>query len=101
MVKNNFDAWRRSMMSQRQVAAEMHYHKVSDVNWHQVSHLLRTLCVRFVEGHHKPITLSLSLDMVETLLSFVDEMQFAYIHPRSSSAKFLARNLTPALPLTK
>lgn len=101
MVKNNFDAWRQSMMSRHQVAAEMHYHKVSDVNWHQVSHLLRTLCVRFVEGHHKPITLNLSSDLVESLLSFVDEMQFAYIHPRSSSAKFLARNLTPALPLTK
>lgn len=101
MVKNNFDAWRRSMMSQHQVEAEMHYHKVSDVNWHQVSHLLRTLCVRFVEGHHKPVTLNLSSDLVESLLSFVDEMQFAYIHPRSSSAKFLARNLTSAIPFTK
>lgn len=64
-----------------------HYHKVDTFLWFYVSGILRRLIVRAVEDSPLGCGASLSLPEADALLQFLDEMQFAYMHPRSTSRR--------------
>lgn len=84
---HNFESWRTATQSAHKPAGVSHYHLCSDTTFFEVASLLQALCVSFVDK--KQITLSPCL--VDTVLQFLDEMQYAYMHPRSTSARFAFR----------
>lgn len=74
--------------------SRMHFHKCEDAVLIVVFNILKALLRQRVNSGSNSITLSVSDDDFDTLLDFLDEMSFAYMHPRSTSARFsmLAEN---------
>lgn len=84
---HNFESWRNATQNAHKPSGLAHFHLCSDSAFFDVSKLLRSLCVSYVEKQQ----IQLSQDIINSCLCFLDEMQFAYIHPRSTSAKFACR----------
>lgn len=76
-------------MRQYDSGQAMHYHRCSDAVWFAVRDLLTTLCTSYVNLRQSEVSVSFSRRHVEDLFVFVNEMDLAYIHPRSDSAKFI------------
>lgn len=64
-----------------------HFHRVDTFLWFDVVRCLQRLCVSSMEcsGHHGRAPLSLS--EVDLMLDFIHQMEFAYVHPRRTSAR--------------
>lgn len=94
---HNFESWRTATEATYKDGKLRHYHRVQDDVWRSVRNLLqRLLCMR-IDGN-APGCLSLDDEACNALLVFLDEMQLAYIHPRSTSAKFYFETKKKALP---
>jgi hypothetical protein len=87
---HNFESWRQA----KQAAFvdnfhDMHYHRCSDTTYRLVSSLLQHLLSAWVKSYHAPVSVRFSQEQAELMFAFLDQMQLAYIHPRSSSHRFL------------
>ena len=61
-----------------------HFHAVTDGVWFDVSHFLRSILRRRVEGQQRQ-TIEIDSSRFETLLDFVSQMSFSYRSPRRDS----------------
>lgn len=87
---HNFESWRKAKQKRFEpYEFEMHYHKCADSCYKFVAALLQSLVSNFVSSQHRPQVVQLSVEHAQILLDFLEQMQFAYIHPRSTSARYL------------
>lgn len=86
----DFHKWRLQQMQRFSAeTAEMHFHKCADSSYRHAAKLLKAILVQMVECPGEPIILNPEAISGDLLLDFLDEMDFAYIHPRSSSHHFI------------
>lgn len=99
MVKT-FDSWRNAQMSRfAPFACTMRYHRIDADSASVIVQLLRSLLKARLSSGKNVVTLSLSDDVYDAFLLFLDEFRYAYIHPRSTSAKFdFVKQLKTACP---
>lgn len=101
-MANNFDSWRKAKMASLDKEPS-HYHRVATSTWLTVRAFLSTLLITRVEKQAHRFPVSLSDEEANALLTFLDEMRFGYIHPRSTSARMdFSREAacSSAIPLT-
>ena len=84
-----YETWRKQKQSLYDCDGLTHYHRVSDSLLRDVSILLRSLLLHYVDAGTRPLTLCLSYDQANSIFLFLDEMQCAYLHPRSTSARMM------------
>lgn len=85
---SEFQSWRKVKQSAFDSYINMHYHKVSDECYFVVRDLLQSLLRARVELGGT-FVVSMTDEGCRSVLDFLNQMQLAYIHPRSTSAKFL------------
>jgi len=83
-----FNSWRKRQQERFATCSSMHYHRVDDSCYLVVVHLLRYLLTSRIDSQSKAVLVNLSDELANTLLDFLDQMEYAYMHPRSTSAKF-------------
>lgn len=89
----NFSEWRNATM-QSAKSADMHYHLCDDGAWMDVSKFLRGFLQKRVNQGQNRFSIKLTDEFAEILLLFLTQMETAYMHPRSTSARILFRNLS-------
>ena len=83
----SFDQWRKAHEARFADITTMHYHRVDTVLWLDFSrYLLDMQRQRPYAG--KALTVRFPLAFFDQLDAFLDQMRFAYIHPRSTSARY-------------
>lgn len=86
----NFESWRQRKMSYfAHFDGEMHFHRCSDYTYGCVAHFLQSLLAYRVQHGSPQVNVTISEEFANAALSFLDEMKFGYIHPRSTSHKML------------
>lgn len=97
---HNFESWRKATEERYKSFALAHYHKVDDELAFSVLNLLRQIVIRRVDkGEH--VSIHISEEQAQIIVDFLDQMNLAYIHPRSSSARYeMMRSLSSAKPST-
>ena len=97
---HNFESWRKATEERYQSFALAHYHKVDDELCFSVLNLLRQVVIKRVDkGEH--VSIHISEEQAQCIVDFLDQMNLAYIHPRSSSARYeMMRSLSSAKPST-
>lgn len=90
---HNFESWRKS--TQSKYTALAHFHKVEDQVSFPVIKFIQQLIVARVNVGTK-ITITLDESTTQSLLSFCEQFTHAYIHPRSTSAKYAMFSSSPA-----
>lgn len=64
-----------------------HYHRVDTFLWYDVVRTIQRLCVSSMECAAAEGGAPLTLSEVDLMLDFLHQMEFAYVHPRRSSAR--------------
>lgn len=102
-MNKNFEKWRKAIVESYPTQSEMHFHRCSDVNFLFVRDVLAQMLSKYVDEGQRKFIVTLSPEQIQIIFSFLDEMQFSYIHPRSTSARvhFSQLKKTSAYPLTK
>lgn len=97
---HNFESWRKATEERYKSFALAHYHKVDDELAFSVLNLLRQIVIKRVDkGEH--VSIHISEEQAQIIVDFLDQMNLAYIHPRSSSARYeMMRSLSSAKPST-
>lgn len=97
---HNFESWRKATEERYKSFALAHYHKVDDELAFSVLNLLRQIVIRRVDkGEH--VSIHISEEQAQCIVDFLDQMNLAYIHPRSYSARYeMMRRLSSAKPTT-
>lgn len=90
----NFESWRNAKMASFEDGRICHYHRVADCVWWEIENFLQCLVRCRIDTFSKVYAVQLSDEFCNTLLAFLEEMEFSYIHPRSTSAriKFIHSN---------
>lgn len=84
----NFESWRKAKMERHANRASlMHYHRISDDVYRSVRNFIEHCLCRRVDKGKDRISVLLPEDIANTLMDFLDETKFAYIHPRSTSGR--------------
>lgn len=97
---NNFESWRKATEERYKSFALAHYHKVDDELAFSVLNLLRQIVIKRVDKGAN-VSIHISEEQAQCIVDFLDQMNLAYIHPRSSSARYeMMRNLSSAKPST-
>lgn len=101
-MQNNFHRWREAKQASFTSIPDMHFHKCSDIHFGVVRDLLQTIVSCYVSHGQRKFVLQPSEFDINCFLLFLDEMQFAYIHPRSTSARvaYVRTFKSSATPLT-
>ena len=94
---HTFETWRAAKMTAAQGATLSHYHLVEDCVLRDVNAFLKALLVRRAEIGDCPISVRLSESLCDSILLFFDQMRYAYMHPRSDSARYLFAREAPSL----
>lgn len=84
-----YETWRKQKQSLYDCGDLTHFHRVSDCLLRDVSNLLRYLLRHYVDAGTRPLTLCLDYNQANSIFLFLDEMQCAYLHPRSTSARIM------------
>lgn len=85
----NFEAWRRAKQKQFADGQLRHYHRCTDCSYYLVREILQKICSKWVGEHQRRFTISPSEFEVDLIFNFLTEMEVGYIHPRSTSARYL------------
>ena len=93
---HNFESWRKATEERYKSFALAHFHKVDDELCFSVLNLLRQVVIKRVDkGEH--VSVHISEEQAQIIVDFLDQMNLAYIHPRSSSARYeMMRSLSSA-----
>ena len=93
---HNFESWRKATEERYKSFALAHFHKVDDELCFSVLNLLRQVVIKRVDkGEH--VSVHISEEQAQIIIDFLDQMNLAYIHPRSSSARYeMMRSLSSA-----
>lgn len=83
----NFENWRIARQAATAPQGAAHFHLVEDGLLNEVQKFLMALC-RLKLQHQDYITIKMSDKSVGTISAFINQMNDAYIHPRSSSHRF-------------
>lgn len=83
-----FNSWRLRQQERFNNCSSMHFHRVSDGAYSVVVHLLRYLLTSRINSQSQIVNVNVSDELSNSLLDFLDEMEFAYMHPRSTSARY-------------
>ena len=86
---NKFEEWRKAKQCAAECRTLAHYHKVEDCVLRDVYALVKGILVVRVETGSSKIMLRVSDSLANSLMMFMEQMRYAYLHPRSSSARFL------------
>ena len=98
----SFQEWRKATMSNHAPQGVAHYHLCGDCVYSSVSDFLRSCLVERVESNRDYVNVCVDEDTANSILLFLDEMRFAYLHPRSDAAKYIfARLKNSAKPLLR
>ena len=84
---HNFESWRKATEERYKSFALAHYHKVDDELAFSVLNLLRQIVIRRVDKGAN-VSIHISEEQAQCIVDFLDQMNLAYIHPRSSSARY-------------
>lgn len=85
----NFDSWRKAKMASVIYNDVTHYFKLADGVYYGVSAFFRSLLSKRFNRVSRRVVLNLSDDDYQLFLDFLTQSQFGYIHPRSSSGRYL------------
>lgn len=86
----DFNSWRQRKMSYyARFDCERHYHRCSDLSYSCVAEFLQQLIAYRINNGSGKVVVTITDEFADAALAFLDEMQFAYIHPRSTSHKFI------------
>ena len=97
---HNFESWRKATEERYKSFALAHYHKVDDELAFSVLNLLRQIVIKRVDKGEN-VSIRISEEQAQIIVDFLDQMNLAYIHPRSSSARYeMMRSLSSAKPST-
>ena len=97
---HNFKSWRKATEERYKSFALAHYHKVDDELAFSVLNLLRQIVIKRVDKGEL-VSIHISKEQAQIIVDFLDQMNLAYIHPRSSSARYeMMRSLSSAKPST-
>lgn len=83
---SNFNDWRRANM-QRFTNASMHYYRIDDEVIRYFHNFFATLLKFRVESNSRQILLNITDEFADTALDLLDQIDNAYMHPRSTSAR--------------
>ena len=86
---NKFEEWRKAKLSAAECRTLAHYHKVEDCVLRDVFALVQGILIVRVEKGSRALTLRVSDSLANSLMMFLEQMRYAYMHPRSTSARFL------------
>lgn len=84
-----FETWRKQKQLVYDCNGISHYHRVSDCLLRDVTNLLRSLLRHYLAAGARPLTLCLDYEQANSIFLFLDEMECAYLHPRSTSARIM------------
>lgn len=85
---HNFESWRKATMQRFETNASKHFHRVEDGTFAIVRSFLIAIVNCRVTQKTNHLSFSVSDEFIDYLLSFLEEMESSYMHPRSDSAKF-------------
>lgn len=85
----NFESWRRAKQKQFTDGQLRHYHRCSDVSYSLVREILQKILSGWVGHSQRQFLLAPSDFDIDLIYQFLTEMDFGYMHPRSTSARFL------------
>lgn len=95
---HSFESWRKATEERYKSFALAHYHKVDDELCFSVLNLLRQVVIKRVDKGEL-VSIHISEEQAQIIVDFLDQMNLAYIHPRSSSARYeMMRSLSSAKP---
>lgn len=80
-------------MSNHAPQGAAHYHLCGDFVYSSVSNFLRSCLVERIESDRDFVYVCVDEDIANSILLFLDEMRFAYMHPRSDAAKYIFAQL--------
>lgn len=84
---NNFESWRKATQERYSQCLDMYYVRVSQEVCRSVCNVLQKLLAQRVNNGSKHVSLYLTDGLANNMLDFLDQVEFAYMHPRSTSAR--------------
>ena len=84
----DFKKWCDQMQALHGCSGSAHYHKCEDAAFCCVERLLQKIIVANVEKSLDVQLITLDGSTVQILFDWLMQMNFAYLHPRSSSARY-------------
>lgn len=99
---HNFESWRKAKQSAFvAIAHDMHYHRCSDTAYRLITSLLQGLVNTWLNNGRSFVSVRFTEEQINVILEFLDEMEFAYIHPRSTSHRIhlMFQEKSSALPV--
>ena len=64
-----------------------HFHRVDTVLWYDVARMMQRIIVAIVENPERPDVSFLEMNNADSMLEFIHQMEWAYVHPRRDSAR--------------
>lgn len=96
--KKVFEPWRQKKIKAFKSLKSAHYFRVEDsVLRSIVSMCQNVISSRVQKGRHR-VSVDVTDDLANDILAFVEQVKFAYIHPRSTSARYAMQNDTAYSP---
>ena len=71
----------------------MSYHKVDTLLANHIHRFLASLITESIAADYRPITVTMSKELVSDIYDYHQQMCTGYLHPRADSRKFLALKL--------
>lgn len=84
---HNFESWRKSKQEKAAPKGAAHYHLCEDACYLQAISLLKTIVSGAINNRSMILRFA-SVDSLDAVLTFIIQMEDAYIHPRSTSHRF-------------
>lgn len=96
--KKVFEPWRQKKIKAFESLKSAHYFRVEDSVLRSIVSMCQSVITSRVEkGRHK-VLVNVNDDLANDILAFVEQVKFAYIHPRSTSARYAMQNDTAYSP---
>lgn len=83
-----FENWRKRQMMRYKCTTLSHYHRVEDAVYNDVASFLRQVLITRVNAQCTSIYVALPDCLANSIIDFLNQMDFAYIHPRRNSARY-------------
>lgn len=86
--KKVFEPWRQKKIKAYESLKSAHYFRVEDSVLRSIVSMCQSVITSRVEKGRREVLVNVNDDLANDILAFVEQVKFAYIHPRSTSARF-------------
>lgn len=86
--KKVFEPWRQKKIKAFESLKSAHYFRVEDSVLRSIISICQNVISSRVEKSRHEVLVNVKDDLTNEILAFVEQVKFAYIHPRSTSARY-------------